>query len=162
MGAIEPQFYKQLLERTGLEEMGESFHQMDQEHFEHMNEHFSKVFASRTRNEWTELFRGTDACVAPILLPEEIMSEQHNLARNLLQNDSWDLNLDGEKVKSERLTPTPAPRFSRSVVEALWKKKYCEAGEHTKEILEEIGYTGSDLRKLLNEAGLEQDLISRL
>ena len=59
-------------------------------------------FATRTQAEWTEVFEGTDACVAPILPLTEAMEHPHIAAREVF--------VEHEGVRQ----PAPAPRFSRT------------------------------------------------
>jgi alpha-methylacyl-CoA racemase len=80
LGAIEPQFYAALL--RGLELEGEDLpDQMDREAWPQMKERFAALFATKTRDEWTAVFEGTDACVAPVLSPWEAPSHPHLRAR---------------------------------------------------------------------------------
>jgi crotonobetainyl-CoA:carnitine CoA-transferase CaiB-like acyl-CoA transferase len=67
---------------------------------------FSEVFRSRTRDEWTALLEGTDACFAPALTIPEALAHPHNRTR-------------GTFVEIEGVVqPAPAPRFSRSTPDA--------------------------------------------
>ncbi|HET6859074.1 MAG TPA: CoA transferase, partial [Streptomyces sp.] len=57
-------------------------------------------FKERTREEWTAVFAGSDACVAPVLSLREAPSHPHLAARSTF-------------VEHGGLTqPAPAPRFS--------------------------------------------------
>ncbi|MGA3308768.1 MAG: CaiB/BaiF CoA-transferase family protein [Xanthobacteraceae bacterium] len=62
----------------------------------------TKLFNTRTRDEWCELLEGTDACFAPVLTMEEAPHHPHNIARGSF------IELDGV------VQPGPAPRFSRT------------------------------------------------
>ncbi|MEO0866505.1 MAG: CoA transferase, partial [Pseudomonadota bacterium] len=42
---------------------------------------FADVFASRTRDDWAQVFDGTDACVAPVLTLDEAAAHPHLAAR---------------------------------------------------------------------------------
>ena len=46
-----------------------------------MHEVFAERFASRTRDEWTEVFAGTDACVTPVLTWSEAAADEHLTGR---------------------------------------------------------------------------------
>jgi alpha-methylacyl-CoA racemase len=101
VGAIEPQFYAALLRVLGLE--GEDLpSQNDRNHWPAMKERFAAVFRSRTRDEWTAAFDGTDACGAPVLSPWEAHEHPHNKVRETF--------VEVEGV----VQPGPAPRFSRT------------------------------------------------
>ena len=66
VGAIEPQFFAQLLDGLGFSP-DEVTNQLDVAAFPRVRELFAERFASKTRDEWTEIFAGTDACVTPVL-----------------------------------------------------------------------------------------------
>jgi alpha-methylacyl-CoA racemase len=101
VGAIEPQFYGELLDRLGL--AGEPLPaQHDRAGWPVLRARFAEIFASRTRDAWVAVFEGADACVAPVLSFSEARADPHNVAR-------------GTFVESEGIPqPAPAPRFSRT------------------------------------------------
>lgn len=43
---------------------------------------FERTFAQKSRDEWTQLFAGKDACVMPVLAPEEVWSHPHIAQRH--------------------------------------------------------------------------------
>ncbi len=65
-GPIEARFYRDFLTRLGIkpETLGD---QLDPDNWPAASERLAAVFRTRTRDEWTTLFEGTDACVAPVL-----------------------------------------------------------------------------------------------
>lgn len=101
VGAIEPQFFAQLLDGLGLaaDDVPE---QSDRARYSEMRELFATTFAGKTRDEWTAIFAGTDACVTPVLRWTEAASDEHLLARRTV------ITVDGTEQAA------PAPRFSRS------------------------------------------------
>jgi alpha-methylacyl-CoA racemase len=101
VGALEPQFYAQLIAGLGLS-ADELPAQMDRSGWPTLREKFTALFAARTRAEWTEVFDGTDACVTPVLTFSEADSHPHLAARKTL------IEVDGV------LQAAPAPRFSRT------------------------------------------------
>jgi alpha-methylacyl-CoA racemase len=98
VGAIEPQFYAELLVGLGLDN-DELPAQMDRSSWPQMKERFAAVFASRTRDEWTKVFEDTDACCSPVLSPSEASTHPHNLARRAFTD-------------AAPVAPQPVPRFS--------------------------------------------------
>src|SRR3954469_15483916 len=62
VGALEPQFYAQLLDRLGLTDTAPP-----PEEPQALRSLLTETFRSRTRDEWTAVFDGSDACVAPVL-----------------------------------------------------------------------------------------------
>jgi alpha-methylacyl-CoA racemase len=99
VGAIEPQFYACLIETLGLD--GEDLPaQMDRGQWPAMKERFAAIFRTRTRDEWTEIFEGLDACVTPVLSPYEARFHPYLEERRTYVES-------GGVVQ-----PAPAPRFS--------------------------------------------------
>ncbi len=101
VGSIEPQFFAQLLAGLGLAP-DEVPNQFDQAHYEEMRASFAERFATRTRDEWSEVFAGTDACVTPVLTWTEASVDENLAARStIVTHDGVD-------------QAAPAPRFSRT------------------------------------------------
>ena len=104
VGAVEKRFYGELLERLGL--VGTDLpNQNDRERWVELRARLAEVFASKTREEWTRIFEGSDACVSPVLDMEECVSDPHIIARGTF------VRRDGA------VEPGPAPRFSRTPAE---------------------------------------------
>lgn len=102
VGALEPQFYAQLLEGLGLS--GEDLpDQNDRSGWPVLRARFTQLFAGRTRDEWAAVFEDRDACVTPVLTWDEVADHPHVAARQTF------LEIDGV------VQPGPAPRFSRTV-----------------------------------------------
>ena len=101
VGALEPQFYAELLARLGLDEGGLPA-QADRDRWPELRERLAAAFRARTRAEWCEVFDGSDACVAPVLSPSEAPRHPHNRARQAFV------------AVGGALEPAPAPRFSRT------------------------------------------------
>ena len=101
VGCIEPQFYAEFLERTGL--VGEELpDQWDPTGWPRLRERFAEVLRTRTRDEWGKVFEGSDACVMPVLSLDEAPDHPHVRARGSLVREG------------DRVLPGPAPRFSRT------------------------------------------------
>ncbi len=102
IGAIEPQFYADLRRLAGLQD--EAFdHQMDRTKWADLQEKAAAVFKTKTRDEWTAILEGTDACAAPVVGLFEAPSHPHLAARRTFVEHAG------------QLQPAPAPRFSRTV-----------------------------------------------
>jgi alpha-methylacyl-CoA racemase len=101
VGAIEPQFFAELL--RGLELTADDVpSQFEVGAYQTMQKIFTERFASKTRDEWTKVFAGTDACVTPVLTWTEAAENEHLRARSTV--------LDNGGVEQA----APAPRFSRT------------------------------------------------
>ena len=101
VGAIEPQFYAQLLEKTGITDP-DFLQQWDRSRWPRLREKLALVIAERTRDEWCAVFDGTDACVAPVLDMDEAPRHPHNRSRNTFTEVAGVVQ------------PAAAPRFSRT------------------------------------------------
>jgi alpha-methylacyl-CoA racemase len=77
------QFYAQLLDCLGLS-ADELPHRMDATSFPDMHKLFTERFATKTRDEWTAIFAGTDACVTPVLTWAEAAHNEHLRGRSTL------------------------------------------------------------------------------
>lgn len=101
VGAIEPQFYAQLLAGLEIDADGLPF-QLDPAGQDTLKKLFAERFRTKTRDEWAEIFVGTDACVSPVLTFDEATRNEHIAAR-------------GSLLELENITQhAPAPRFSRT------------------------------------------------
>ncbi|TGO15477.1 hypothetical protein BPAE_0566g00040 [Botrytis paeoniae] len=67
VGALEPQFFKELVRGLGLEETDIEETRMDRSTWPEMKETFTRLFKAKTRSEWETVFDGTDACCTPVL-----------------------------------------------------------------------------------------------
>lgn len=137
VGAIEPQFYAELLVGLGFDE-SELAPQHDATKWPENKAVFAERIASKTRAEWEDIFAGTDACVAPVLEPEEAMTYPHNQHRNTF-------------VEVSGITqPAPAPRFSRTPADTPTPPSHL--GQDTTEALLRWGFA-SDQIEALRESG---------
>lgn len=140
IGALEPQFFQELLK--GLELEGKGIHQTDDP--EQMRKTFQEIFLTKTRDEWTHVFKDLDACFSPILEPQEAPHHLHNIANKTF--------LKNEKGEYE---PGPAPRLSRTPG-ASQVLAQPSVGQHTVSIMRHLGYSDSDIDKLLKAGVIEQ------
>lgn len=125
LGAIEPQFYAEMLERLGLDP-DEFAAQHDRAQWPALKAKVAQVVATRTRDQWDAALTGTDVCYAPVLSATEAIGHPHNVARGTF--------VDVAGV----IQPGPAPRFSLTPGEI--RRPPSHAGQHTDEILAEAGF----------------------
>ncbi|RZF60584.1 CoA transferase [Sphingomonas populi] len=78
VGPIEPAFFRAFLH--GLD-LPNDIPQHDRARWPEMAARFAERIATRMRDEWCQLFDGTDACVTPVLNWEEAARHPHNVAR---------------------------------------------------------------------------------
>ena len=101
IGAIEPQFYAELLAKLGLDPATLPA-QNDMERWEELRAIFTEVFKTKDRDDWAAVFTGSDACATPVLAFGEVLDEPHIADRSTFYETQHGLQ------------PMPAPRFSRS------------------------------------------------
>ena len=122
IGAIEPQFQASLFKGLALPQSAS-------------REEVAKVIASRTRDQWTAHFAGTDACVAPVLDLGEAPVHPHNLARRAF------VDLNGV------FQPAPAPRYSTTTLDRPDPPR--KEGQDGEAILAELGYGAAEIETIL-------------
>lgn len=101
IGAIEPQFYAELLRLLDLDP-ADLPDRGDQDNWPLLRARFAARFLTRTRDQWSAIMEGTDACFAPVLAIDEAAAHPHNRARAAF------VTVDGHEQ------PAPAPRLSRT------------------------------------------------
>jgi alpha-methylacyl-CoA racemase len=139
VGAIESQFYAELLEKTGL--AGEDLpKQMSRSTWPAMKQRFEALFKQKTRDEWCELLEGSDACFAPVLTMTECQEHPHIRARQTF------VEVAGAPQ------PGPAPRFSRSTVAVQGPPPH--PGQHTDEVLADYGFSAEEIRELREQKAI--------
>lgn len=80
VGALEQRFFENLWAGLGI---GDPLpNHLDRNTWSSMTERFEKLFETRSRDEWTELFANKDACVTPVLDPVEALSHKQNTSRH--------------------------------------------------------------------------------
>ena len=76
IGSIEPQFYAQLLELSGVAK-ADFADQMNRDKWPTYKEKLAAVFQTKSRAAWCEIMQDTDVCFAPVLRPSEAPQHPH-------------------------------------------------------------------------------------
>lgn len=140
VGGIEAQFYAELIRGLGLEGDASFPSQMSRDQWSAMKARFADIFKSKSRDEWTTIFDGTDACVVPVLSPWEAHLHPHNVARSTF------VEVNGT------VQPAPAPRFSRTP--SSISKPPSPPGADTVSALVEWGVPEDAVKKLRESGAL--------
>lgn len=133
LGAIEPQFYRQLLALCGIDDP-QFQRQWDEGEWPALRTKLEALFLRRTRAQWCGLLEGTDACFAPVLSMGEAPEHPHNAARGTF------VRADGT------VQPAPAPRFDRTP--AALPQRAPVVGADTRALLAQAGYVEADVDAL--------------
>jgi alpha-methylacyl-CoA racemase len=141
VGALEPQFFAELLARLELDPQ-KLAGQFDIERWPELRAALAAVFRSRTQEQWTQLFEGTDACVAPVLSMTEAPLHPHNRSRGTFVDHNGTMQV------------APAPRFSRTP--GSLARPPALPGEHTREALVEWGLPASEVEDLIISGAVAQ------
>ena len=139
IGAIEPQFYIQLLHLCGLSNDPVMQIQNDQSQWDAMRDKLARLIETKTRAEWDEIMIGHDACYAPVLSLAEAPSHPHNTAR------------DTFVTAGNVLQPAPAPRYS---THKTTPPRMPDGQTDTRTILAELGYDTDRIATILNAGGI--------
>lgn len=130
VGAIEPAFYEALIEGLGLM-VSDLPEPHDRAAWPELRRVFAARFRERSRAEWTTVFDGTDACVAPVLHLGEAPSHPHNVERGTF------IEVGGI------VQPAPAPRFGRTVPDSPSTPP--EFGADSDALLGELGISAATI-----------------
>lgn len=144
---LEPHFYKVMISKLGLN-MESLPSQFDRDSWPEMTAHLQRIFLTRTRDEWEAVFKGSDACVAPVLSTLEAPHHPHNIARSSFAPTPEHPGL---------YEPCPAPKLCRTPGHKPRPKP--KAGEHTQGVLLEYGILPGRVSELL-ESGAAVDTSS--
>ena len=130
VGAIEPWFYENLCRLLELEELIP--HQYgDDAKQEEVFAAFREKFLTKTRDEWVELLMPGETCVGPVLAIDEVVKDPHLRHREMIV----DVEEEGGGTRTQvgvmaKLSETPGTIRTPGP----------EVGQHTPEILSELGY----------------------
>lgn len=134
VGALEPQFYSNFIKGLNLEES--KYPQTGDT--EESKRKFEEVFLTKSQEEWCKVFDSIDACVTPVLEFDNIDKyKYHSSGTSYFRND--------ENV----IVPTPAPKLSRTPGVSVNNNSLPKPGQHTIEILKELGYNKTEITNLI-------------
>ena len=141
LGAMEPFFWQRFCETTGHPEWTKL--QYDQEKRTILIEEVGKLFKTKTRLEWIEIFSGVDACCEPVLSLEEAVEHPLN------HDGSYWIKAETGSGEIEIIPGFPILFSGRGGQVRLQPPGH---GEHTGEVLENCGYKKADIEELAKNA----------
>ena len=141
IGAIEPQFYRDLIDRLDLDEdvfgkAGAKIHPgaKHDPRWPELKAILADKFKTKTRDEWTAALQDSDICFAPVLTLSEAQTHPHNTARNAYI------------PVGDHMQNAPAPRFSATPAAAPVPAG--KAGEDNRAVLAELGISDAEFDAL--------------
>ncbi len=133
VGALERKFWETLCDILGCPEL-KGKHIVYGGEARPVKERLAAAFASRTQHEWSEVFARADCCVSPILTVDEALENEQLRAR-------------GMAIVKEGL-PQLAPPVKFSEFECAIVRPAPRSGQHTDEVLREVGYRDAEIAAL--------------
>jgi alpha-methylacyl-CoA racemase len=141
VGAMESQFYAQLVALTGLDEQQPLPEQEDTRYWPEMADRLSAIFKTKARDEWVAAAAPYDACLTPVLDFDEVAAHPH------IQERGTFTTMNGA------VQPAPAPRFSRTP--GAIQRAPAMPGDHTDDVLLEwLNVPGSEAQRLRRAGAL--------
>ena len=131
LAIIQPKFLRSFMGKAGVVPPAELGDPDDRADWPAHRAWMAEVIATRTRDQWVELFDGDDDCVQPVLDLHETPDHPHNRAREAF------VEVDGTTQ------PAPAPRFSRTPSTVV--RRSPRPGEGGREALAEWGIDPGDV-----------------
>ena len=138
VAAFESWFYANLCELLGQKDFIE--HQFAEgPKKEEIFRTFKQIFLTKDRDEWVEILRSKDTCVAPVYTIEEVASDPQLLHRGMIREMPHP-KLGSVKQVGSMLKLSGSPFQVRN-----WATDF---GQHTDEIMQELGYDGTRIDEL--------------
>ncbi len=139
VGALEPQFWTELCEAIGRPDLaGDAFATGTRR--DEVIEELNDLFAHRTRADWMAHFAGRDVCVGPVNDFSEAFADDQVAARSMIA----ETELPGVGPWRHVGNPIKLASVSQDVLRLPPPKM----GEHTDELLGEVGFAPEEIDEL--------------
>jgi crotonobetainyl-CoA:carnitine CoA-transferase CaiB-like acyl-CoA transferase len=135
----EPWRWKRFCDAIGAPDLVEYFHPAEPAAVEALSRGLAKAFATRTQEEWTELNQRENLTITPVLTSvAELERDPQMIHREMF------VELDYEPMGKVKQVGIPY-KMSETPSEIRWMPRY---GQHTRDVVGELGFTASELDKL--------------
>ncbi|MEA3223719.1 MAG: CaiB/BaiF CoA-transferase family protein [Thermodesulfobacteriota bacterium] len=134
-GGLEPQFFSAFCKALGVEDLIEAT-VLQPGRLDEARKRVKDIIKAKPLNYWTERFKGTDACVEPVLSLSEALDSDLVKERSLLV----DVPGPGGKPITQIAHPI---KFSETSPE--YKRAGCELGKDTLDVLQSLGYSTHEI-----------------
>lgn len=142
VGTIEPKFWQRFCDLIGCAELEKR--QFDFAHGEEIKKLVADKIAAKTQAEWLELIGGAEFCVTPVCSLEEALQSQLTQQEQILQEAECDLG---------KLRYIGGP-VKFSAAQSVISRRAPYLGEHTQEILQQLGYDEAAIAALCSEGAI--------
>ncbi|WAA12072.1 CaiB/BaiF CoA transferase family protein [Fervidibacillus halotolerans] len=127
VGALEPKFWKVFCQRIGKTDLIPLLYSPQRKQ-EWMKAEIQSVISTKTLDEWMEIFKGSEACVSPVLRFQEMIRHPQIQARKMIERIGGERHTVQQIGIPIKLSETPGKIRSPAP----------KHGEHTSDILREI------------------------
>lgn len=141
LGALESKFWENFCNKVGREDLIEN-RLLPYEEERDSTEALKDLFASKTQKEWVDIFEDVDTCFSPILSPEETLRDAHLRERGMIttmddpeRGQTIQIGFPAKFSDGLNFKRSPAPSF----------------GEHTAEVLADLGFSSSEVEMLKDQ-----------
>ena len=136
LGSIETHFYDALINILGIEEMRTE--QFNQARWPEFKEKVGAVMKTKTADEWMAIMSQHDICAAVVLEMENVVTNPHNVARNMVVEVDSPIGKVKQIGVGPKLSGTPGkPTHSAPML-----------GQHTDELLGAAGLSAARIAEL--------------
>lgn len=145
LGCLEDKFWKNLFKAIGREDLlnlEDYFRELRLDKLDRVTEELRKIFLTKTRDEWVKLLWEHDVCAGPVYTFEETFKDPQVKARQMV------IELDHPQVGRLKQTGIPV-KFRKTPGEI--RNRAPHLGEHTEEILLNLGYSKEEIKRIKNE-----------
>ena len=140
VGALEPKFWAALSDGVGHPEWRDG--KILRTDTLGVKRELTRIFLTKTRAEWTEVFAGLDACVEPVMDLDEVARDEHLRSRGMWP--SVPIPLTNGKSITQMGSPI---HLSESPVQ--YRHAGYPEGYHTFEILRGLGYSDAEINEMI-------------
>lgn len=142
VGTIEPKFWQRFCDLIACPEL--EGRQYDFAHEEDLQGIVAQRIAAKTQAEWLELIGGAEFCVTPVCSLEEALRSELTEQEAMLQEADSDLG---------KLRYIGGP-VKFSAAQSTIRRRAPKLGEHTLDILQELGYNYNQITALHDEGAI--------
>ena len=138
LGAIEEKFWRNFCESIERKDLiPKQYAEGDKQLL--LIEEIKKIFRTRTQKEWIDFFKDREVCCEPVLTLDEVFHHPQVLHRQMVREVEHPVEGKIQQIGS----PIKSSGFSFEIrtPPPLW-------GEHTDEVLREMGYSEGSIKHL--------------